>query len=334
MYHTLPGVSDTDGDNLSDGEEVNDYGTNPLLEDTDGDGLPDDWEVQYMSLGLNPSFNYNDSMVGWWKLDEGSGTNAMNSATNAYDGALMNFAGTATSGWTTNGRIGGAVQFDGTNDWIKVPKGAMMLTGGAFTVCAQVYLDADRTAARPAVVSDIDPADNWNGYSLGFTTSNTAYAMVGASGMIFDSQRISNQWVWVALDCDGTYMRLYKNGVAVGSPVPASLISTTNTFFAIGNGQDYTTTEYWKGRIDDVQLYRGALGTNGLAAVYDALEDPDGDGLTNLQEYQLGTRPDRADTDGDGISDKGEIDIGANPLVAAEPAAVWIQHPENGRIIP
>ena len=42
--------ADTDGDGLSDAEEVQ-RGTSPLKSDTDGDGLPDAWEV---SNGLNP----------------------------------------------------------------------------------------------------------------------------------------------------------------------------------------------------------------------------------------------------------------------------------------
>jgi hypothetical protein len=39
----------------------------------------------------------------------------------------------------------------------------------------------------------------------------------------------------------------------------------------------------------------------------DALEDPDHDGLTNLEEYTLGTDPHNADTDGDGLSDGAEV---------------------------
>lgn len=48
----------------------------------------------------------------------------------------------------------------------------------------------------------------------------------------------------------------------------------------------------------------------------DALLDGDGDGLTNLQEYALGTDPTRADTDGDGVSDGQEVADGSDPLVA------------------
>jgi LmbE family N-acetylglucosaminyl deacetylase/regulation of enolase protein 1 (concanavalin A-like superfamily) len=42
---TDPLVADTDGDGLSDGDEVNLLNTNPLLVDTDGDTMPDGYEV-------------------------------------------------------------------------------------------------------------------------------------------------------------------------------------------------------------------------------------------------------------------------------------------------
>ncbi len=48
---TNPLLADTDGDGLSDGDEVLIHGTDPLNPDTDGDGLPDGWEVTY---NLNP----------------------------------------------------------------------------------------------------------------------------------------------------------------------------------------------------------------------------------------------------------------------------------------
>ncbi len=45
IYHTDPHNPDTDGDGLSDGDEVHKYHTDPLKRDTDGDGLSDGDEV-------------------------------------------------------------------------------------------------------------------------------------------------------------------------------------------------------------------------------------------------------------------------------------------------
>jgi len=48
----------------------------------------------------------------------------------------------------------------------------------------------------------------------------------------------------------------------------------------------------------------------------DATQDNDADGLTNYQEYKLGTRPDIADSDGDGVPDGWELGYGLNPKSA------------------
>lgn len=51
---TDPHNPDTDGDGLSDGDEVNLYHTNPLVADTDGDGIPDGVEIATGTDPLNP----------------------------------------------------------------------------------------------------------------------------------------------------------------------------------------------------------------------------------------------------------------------------------------
>ncbi len=51
VYHTDPHNADTDGDGLYDGEEVNTFHTDPLKADTDGDGYSDGQEVKN---GFNP----------------------------------------------------------------------------------------------------------------------------------------------------------------------------------------------------------------------------------------------------------------------------------------
>ncbi len=54
------------------------------------------------------------SQLGWWKLDETSGTTSSDGSGNGNDGTLQNMAGTE---WTSGQDVGG-LDFDGTNDYI------------------------------------------------------------------------------------------------------------------------------------------------------------------------------------------------------------------------
>jgi len=59
VHETCPTNSDTDADGLSDGVEVNTYGSDPLESDTDGDGLDDGIEAARL---LDPTrFNVDDT---------------------------------------------------------------------------------------------------------------------------------------------------------------------------------------------------------------------------------------------------------------------------------
>ncbi len=66
------------------------------------------------------------------------------------------------------------------------------------------------------------------------------------------------------------------------------------------------------GMLDAWELENGLDPTNAV----DAERDPDGDGLTNLQESLGMTDPFNSDTDGDGIPDGYENDAGLDPTVA------------------
>ena len=61
LYGLNPLTNDTDGDGVSDYDEMFVYHSNPLSTNTAGDGIPDGWKVQY---GLNPSANDANNQVG------------------------------------------------------------------------------------------------------------------------------------------------------------------------------------------------------------------------------------------------------------------------------
>ena len=58
--------------------------------------------------------------------------------------------------------------------------------------------------------------------------------------------------------------------------------------------------------------------------VNDAGDDEDNDGLTNFEEFQIGTDPNNSDTDNDGVNDGDEITAGTNPLFNVATAVIPI----------
>jgi hypothetical protein len=61
----------------------------------------------------------------------------------------------------------------------------------------------------------------------------------------------------------------------------------------------------------------------GTVGVVDPNDNPDDDGLTNLQEYENGTDPEHPDTDGDGLKDGSDVAAGQNPFKKDHPLVAF-----------
>ena len=59
-----------------------------------------------------------NGLVGHWKFDETSGTTAYDSSGNEYDAILFN-ASNGTGSWV-DGKVGGAIDLDGSNDYLAI----------------------------------------------------------------------------------------------------------------------------------------------------------------------------------------------------------------------
>lgn len=104
---------------------------------------------------------------------------------------------------------------------------------------------------------------------------------------------------------NGVWDSWEERGIRGGIYVSSTLVG----IYINMSGQDYDSDgvpDWWE--------YECFGSTTGAVAA----EDSDGDGLSNLEEYQNGTNPNAADTDGDGMWDSWELVAGYDPLDSAD----------------
>lgn len=287
--------------------------------DADGNTLPDWWEARY---GLPSGIGMRTIQpAAWWKLDETDGLVVSNAISSNYCGTLVNWdADTARC----DGRIGAALTWDGSNDYINVLQNPPIVTQGAFSVCAWVYDSGATQCANPALVSDtiyLDD-DTWPGFCLRYERDANAMAFYtgrtnGTENCLRYAPWRTNQvarWTHVIVTHDTNDLTcLYLDGMRVAMTIMAFRASF-NPVLWIGRERMDSTSSYWNGKMDDVRIYTTAITRPEIQRLFAAFWDPDRDGLINREEFAAGTDPHAADTDGDSLSDAEETSAGTCPF--------------------
>jgi hypothetical protein len=219
----------------------------------------------------------NRGLVGYWNFDGKtiSGTTAADSSGNANNGTLVN------SPRPVIGKIGQALQFNGTNQYVSTNVGAAS-NYTAMTVSAWIYYDTGAPAGT--ILSSYDShSGNSAGpfFSVGDVLSAQEldfYINDGSNpeGVISNSNIPTNQWIFVTGTWDGTFggpagFKLYINGVATSTTGFGSVASYVNptTPLDIGTSVNYDgSLEAWEGALDDVRIYNRALSAQEVQQLY------------------------------------------------------------------
>lgn len=259
--------------------------TNVLSALADGDldvYVQDDTTVDFMTLRIThcppppPCATPPWSMVGWWPLDETSGTTAADVAAN-NDGIHTN-GPVPAAGW-----VAGALSFDGVDDFVSVPDNSLLDIGTkGLTIDAWVFADKD-TLIKP-IVDKMDLATG-AGYSLSLVAGNAmTFAWGDASGFTFTHSSsgtpIGNPavpvgvWTHVAVTLergDPAGGRFYINGALVntfnGALKPGSFASAAP--LRIGAGGIFNNG-FFDGLIDELEVFERALDGSEIQALFEA----------------------------------------------------------------
>lgn len=123
------------------------------------------------------------------------------------------------------------------------------------------------------------------------------------------------------IDSDGDGVCDFKEELLHSDPHDATVVPQFEKLVTEGQ-RTLEVPQVWKKayRMEDADLQRGDL-------------DSDGDGISNIEEMELGTNPRSADTDGDGISDGLERNVyNTNMLRATKLDEVVAKHPNTNTL--
>jgi len=209
-----------------------------------------------MLLGLDTN-TANAALVSHWEFDEGSGNIA-------YDSINGNNGNIYGATWTT-GIIGGALDFDGVDDYVKTLNNIFTNAHLAAGATLSAWFKTD--SSNYGYVADDE------GYlALGVNLYTHPNKLLGTADggvhIYYSSSNVNdNLWHHVAIVWDGTNTSiLYLDGVSEsfgtsGPPTP----NIKNRPFTIGVHS--TISAYLNGIIDDVRIYNHALSQSEIQAL-------------------------------------------------------------------
>jgi|GEM_PF-6348566 len=197
------------------------------------------------------------NLVGWWKLDEATGTVA-------YDSAAGN-AGILHGGmWKpTGGKMDGALELDGVNDYVDLPIGWVISSLTDSTFATWVNFSGSRGDWQR--IFDFGSGDKVYMYLTPRTVTDGpmwfCMALAGWEGgeeRTSASQALPSGWHHVAVGIDAVNKMhcLYLDGQVIakttGRRTPSDLGNTTQNW--LGRSQ-YTADPYFNGSLDDFRIY-------------------------------------------------------------------------------
>jgi hypothetical protein len=192
-----------------------------------------------------------NSLMAAYTFNEGTGTTLFDSSGNGNNGTISG----AT--WTTAGRFGNALVFNGISAQVTVPSSTSLRLTTGMTLEAWVYPTTAPTGWRAIIDKNIDGYYLMAGSSVNNRPAVGGNFVAGNQNTIGPTVLAANTWTHLASTFDGATVRLFVNGVQVASQAQSTQLAPTTGTLQIG--ADSYPAESFIGRIDEVRIYNRAL---------------------------------------------------------------------------
>lgn len=170
--------------------------------------------------------------------------------------------------YTTTGHLGGAYNFDGTNDYIRVYSLGTMSSG---TISMWVYANASVVSGSGPLKSDMDNTTEYCFYfeRLSSGRFRAVHWKYGLTNLVFTTNAFTvSTWHHILFMWNQTNVSGYLNGQLSFSQ-PNNGLNTDFTRLALGFSRDNQSPSYfWRGMIDEVQMYNRALSPQQVSNLY------------------------------------------------------------------
>jgi hypothetical protein len=242
-------------------------GTNDVISQ-DGGTLASVYE-KGTKLGLEP-LDYGDpSLVGYWTLDEGSGSTVYDYSGNNATGSWQ---GTLGSQWAS-GRVGNrAGNFNGSDNYVDVGNSSIIepTSAGTYSAWINPVPNCNPTMGWGVVMANEDVYWDLNGVGILCDDSGGIGLEISNASTYIDTPPYiysPNTWFLVTGTWNGSMVDLYVNGALVES-TPQTIVPTPLYHTFIGTDPYMPINGPFGGMIDDVRIYNRALSASEIQAMY------------------------------------------------------------------
>jgi hypothetical protein len=254
------------------------------------------WVVMAPTINLPPT----NGLVGYWKLDDGSGTSALDSSANNNTGTLVN-----SPTWAA-GYYNGALTFNGTTQYVSIPSSANYdSTTGTW---AGWFKTAQTPASSFLIMGRHDASASENGITVVLLSSGALFATIKTNNVtsVMDisggSGLNDGKWHHWAFTFNGTSpASLYLDGVQVNTVTPNSSWSFNSQSVRLGIPMD----SYWgdfSGSLDDIRIYNRVLSAAEVATLHSYHISPPSSGLAGWWKFDESSGSAAADSSGNGLT--------------------------------